>query len=45
LGVAPEVAVVRCDARGRDSVKTVLVTLVEQVLARRVDRLAAQTVS
>ena len=45
LGVAPEVAVVQCDARGRDSVKTVLVTLIEQVLARRVDRLAAQTVS
>jgi uncharacterized protein len=41
LGVAPFVPVVECDARDRESVKFVLVTLVEQVLAHRLQRLAA----
>ena len=45
LGVQPFVPVVECDARGRESVKRVLVTLIEQVLAHRVGRLAAQSVS
>jgi signal recognition particle receptor subunit beta len=40
LGVSPFVPVVECDARGRESVKRVLVTLVEQVLAHRLQRLA-----
>jgi signal recognition particle receptor subunit beta len=41
LGVSPFVPVVECDARNRESVKSVLVTLVEQVLAHRLQRLAA----
>jgi signal recognition particle receptor subunit beta len=40
LGVSPFVPVVECDARDRQSVKSVLVTLVEQVLAHRLHRLA-----
>jgi signal recognition particle receptor subunit beta len=44
LGVQPFVPVVECDARGRDSVKTVLVTLIEQVLAHRLSRMAAKNV-
>jgi signal recognition particle receptor subunit beta len=35
LGIGPFVPVVKCDARRRESVKTVLVTLIEQVLAHR----------
>jgi uncharacterized protein len=35
LGIGPFVPVVECDARRRESVKTVLVTLIEQVLAHR----------
>ncbi len=38
LGVGPEVPVVECDARDRESVKRVLVALIEQVLAVRLDR-------
>ena len=41
LGVSPFVPVVECDARDRSSVKAVLVTLVEQVLAHRLQRMAA----
>jgi signal recognition particle receptor subunit beta len=41
LGVSPFVPVVECDARDRASVKAVLVTLVEQVLAHRLQRMAA----
>jgi signal recognition particle receptor subunit beta len=44
LGVQPFVPVVECDARGRESVKTVLVTLIEQVLAHRVGRMGAAKV-
>jgi signal recognition particle receptor subunit beta len=35
LGVGDDVPVVECDARERESVKQVLVALIEQVLARR----------
>lgn len=35
LGVGPEVPIVECDARARESVKRVLVALIEQVLAKR----------
>ena len=38
LGVAPFVPVVATDARDRESVKSVLVTLIEQVLAHRLAR-------
>jgi hypothetical protein len=38
LGVGPEVPIVECDARTRESVKVVLVALVEQVLAKRLGR-------
>jgi signal recognition particle receptor subunit beta len=38
LGVSPSVPVLECDARDRESVKTVLVTLIEQVLAHRLQR-------
>jgi signal recognition particle receptor subunit beta len=38
LGVSPFVPVLECDARARESVKTVLVTLIEQVLAHRLQR-------
>ncbi|HKT01005.1 MAG TPA: ATP/GTP-binding protein [Rugosimonospora sp.] len=41
LGVGPEVPVVECDARHRESVKRVLVALVEQVLVKRIAREAA----
>jgi signal recognition particle receptor subunit beta len=41
LGVSPFVPVVECDARDRASVKAVLVTLVEQELAHRLQRMAA----
>ncbi|HEY2674500.1 MAG TPA: ATP/GTP-binding protein [Rugosimonospora sp.] len=40
LGVGAEVPIVECDARDRESVKRVLVDLVEQVLARRLGRAA-----
>jgi uncharacterized protein len=40
LGVSPFVPVVECDARLRESVKAVLVTLIEQVLAHRLQRQA-----
>jgi signal recognition particle receptor subunit beta len=40
LGVAPFVPVLECDARDRASVKVVLLTLVEQVLAHRLQRMA-----
>jgi signal recognition particle receptor subunit beta len=45
LGVSPFVPIVECDARNRESVKTVLVTLVEQVLAHRLARLATASAS
>jgi signal recognition particle receptor subunit beta len=35
LGVGPEVPIMECDARRRESVKAVLVTLIEQVLVKR----------
>jgi uncharacterized protein len=38
LGVGPEVPIVECDARRRESVKRVLVELIEQVLAKRLGR-------
>ena len=38
LGVGTEVPIVECDARGRESVKRVLVELIEQVLATRLGR-------
>jgi signal recognition particle receptor subunit beta len=38
LGVSPEVPIVECDARSRESVKRVLVALIEQVLAARLGR-------
>jgi hypothetical protein len=38
LGVGDEVPVIECDARTRESVKQVLVALVEQVLAKRMGR-------
>jgi uncharacterized protein len=38
LGVAPFVPVIETDARDRESVKNVLVTLIEQVLAHRLAR-------
>ncbi|MCW2639459.1 MAG: hypothetical protein JWP76_1765 [Dactylosporangium sp.] len=41
LGVGDEVPVVECDARMRESVKHVLVALIEQVLAKRVGRMPA----
>jgi signal recognition particle receptor subunit beta len=40
LGVGGEVPIVECDARDRESVKRVLVELVEQVLAKRLGRVA-----
>jgi signal recognition particle receptor subunit beta len=41
LGVSPFVPVLECDARDRESVKQILLTLVEQVLAHRLKRVAA----
>jgi uncharacterized protein len=41
LGVGAEVPLVECDARMRESVKQVLVALVEQVLVKRLAREAA----
>ena len=41
LGVGPHVPIVRCDARVRDSVKQVLVALIEQVLAGQLEAAAA----
>ncbi|GII25387.1 GTP-binding protein [Planosporangium mesophilum] len=38
LGVGDDVPVVECDARERESVKQVLVALIEQVLAKRLGR-------
>ena len=35
LGVRDDIPVLRCDARNRESVKSALVALIEQVLARR----------
>ncbi|GAA4261716.1 GTP-binding protein [Dactylosporangium darangshiense] len=40
LGVGPEVPIVDCDARSRESVKSVLVALIERVLITRISRLA-----
>jgi signal recognition particle receptor subunit beta len=40
LGVADTMPLLECDARQRESVKTILVALTERVLARRLDRLA-----
>ncbi|HET9657639.1 MAG TPA: ATP/GTP-binding protein [Kineosporiaceae bacterium] len=39
LGVVPDVPVLECDARRRESVKAVLVALTEEVLARRLAEL------
>lgn len=41
LGVGPNVPVVECDARSRESVKRVLLALIEQVLMNRLQRQAA----
>jgi signal recognition particle receptor subunit beta len=41
LGVSDEVPIVECDARQRESVKQVLVSLIEQVLAKRLGRAPA----
>ena len=38
LGVGDDVPIVECDARRRESVKQVLVALIEQVLAKRLGR-------
>lgn len=38
LGVGKEVPLLECDARGRESVKRVLVALTEEVLAQRLQR-------
>jgi uncharacterized protein len=38
LGVADHVPVLECDARSRESVKAILVSLIEQVLAARLGR-------
>jgi uncharacterized protein len=38
LGLDPDVPLVECDARQRESVKNVLVALTERVLARRLDK-------
>ncbi|NQE68700.1 GTP-binding protein [Nocardia gamkensis] len=43
LGLAHWIPVLDCDARQRDSVKKVLVTLAEQVVAHRTDHLTART--
>jgi hypothetical protein len=45
LGVQPFIPLIECDARARESVKSVLVTLIEQVLAHRLSRLAGHAVS
>ena len=42
LGLADELPLIECDARRRESVKIVLVTLTERVLTRRLERAAAQ---
>ena len=38
LGIGPDVPVLECDARYRESVKAILVALTEEVLARRLSR-------
>jgi signal recognition particle receptor subunit beta len=38
LGVGPDVPLVDCDARDRESVKSVLVALTEEVLTKRLSR-------
>lgn len=38
VGVGPEIPIVECDARSRESVKQVLLALVEQVLVNRIQR-------
>ncbi|MFE7744291.1 ATP/GTP-binding protein [Nocardia sp. NPDC057455] len=43
LGLGHRIPVLDCDARQRDSVKKVLVTLAEQVVSHRVDHLTART--
>ncbi|GAA4974592.1 GTP-binding protein [Actinoplanes utahensis] len=43
LGVADGMPMLECDARRRESVKSVLVALTERVLARRVDRRVGQS--
>jgi signal recognition particle receptor subunit beta len=45
VGVSPFVPVIETDARDRESVKQVLVTLIEQVLAHRVQRSVGMGVS
>ncbi|HET8659689.1 MAG TPA: ATP/GTP-binding protein, partial [Micromonosporaceae bacterium] len=42
LAISPEVPVVTCDARGRESTKHVLISLVEYVLSMRRQRTAAR---
>jgi uncharacterized protein len=41
LGLAPDIPVLECDARVRDSVKQVLVALIEEVLTKRLDRVGS----
>ncbi|GAB7049683.1 GTP-binding protein [Catenuloplanes indicus] len=43
LGVGPEVPIAECDARSRGAVKGTLVTLMEQVLSRRLRAMAGHT--
>nr|WP_285556737.1 ATP/GTP-binding protein [Actinoplanes regularis] len=43
LGVSAGVPVVECDARNRESVKSVLVSLTEEVLAKRATRVRAES--
>jgi uncharacterized protein len=43
LGIDPGVPIVECDARHRESVKSVLVALTEEVLAKRLSREKAVT--
>ena len=43
LGVDPDVRVVECDARDRESVKNVLVALIEELLAQRLGQQRARS--
>lgn len=45
IGIAPFVPVIETDARDRESVKKVLVALIEQVLAHRLQRMVGSGVS
>ncbi|BFU45091.1 ATP/GTP-binding protein [Krasilnikovia sp. MM14-A1004] len=38
LGIGPDIPVLECDARYRESVKTILVALTEEILAKRLSR-------